>query len=50
MNEENAVQKLADNLLTDPDKDAEGTPRPSPPQTINAEPSSGRCASRSQGR
>ncbi|WP_425230533.1 hypothetical protein [Sphingomonas sp.] len=36
---ENAVQEIADDLLTDPDKDAEGKPPPAPPQTIEAEPS-----------
>lgn len=39
MEKENAAQELAENLLTDPDKDAQGTPPPSPPQTVEAEPS-----------
>lgn len=41
MDKENAVEALADTMLTDPDKDAQGTPPPSPPQTIEAEPTGG---------
>ena len=37
MPKENAAQEVADDLLTDPDRDAETT-QPKPPQTIDAEP------------
>ena len=40
MDKENAAQGIADELLTDPDKDAVG--RPMPPQTSEAEPTSDR--------
>ncbi len=36
---DNAAQEVMDDLLTDPDKDAEREPKPKPPQTIDAEPS-----------
>lgn len=39
---ENAAQEVVDDLLTDPDKDAERTPPPQPPQTIDNEPSGDR--------
>lgn len=42
MSKENATQEIVDDLLTDPDKDAAGTPPPAPPQTIDAEPTGGR--------
>lgn len=42
MTKENAAQELADDLLTDPDKNAAGTSALLPPQTIEAEPTSGR--------
>lgn len=42
MTKENTAQELADDLLTDPDKDAGARPAPLPPQTIDAEPTSGR--------
>lgn len=35
---ENAAQEVADDLLTDPDKDAEGAHKPRPPQTVANEP------------
>ena len=35
---ENTAQEVVDDLLTDPDKDAEGTPKPRPPQTVANEP------------
>ena len=35
---ENAAQEVVDDLITDPDKDAEGRPMPKPPQTIDNEP------------
>lgn len=41
MAKENVAQELAENMLTDPDRDADGTPPPSPPQTVDAEPSDG---------
>ena len=42
MTKDNAAQQLADDMLTDPDKDAEGTSLPTPPQTVDAEPTGGR--------
>ena len=42
MDKDNAAQDLAENLLTDPDRDAGGAPKPLPPQTTDAEPTSGR--------
>ena len=42
MDKENPAQELADDMLTDPDKDAEGPPPTMPPQTIEAEPTSDR--------
>lgn len=41
MSKENVAQEVADDMLTDPDKDAEGKPRPAPPQTTDAEPAGG---------
>jgi hypothetical protein len=38
MTDRNAAQEIADDMITDPDKDAEGKPPPTPPQTIDAEP------------
>lgn len=38
MSKENAAQEVADDMLTDPDKDAANIPPPTPPQTIDAEP------------
>lgn len=35
---DNAAQEVADDLLTDPDKDAERVPKPRPPQTVANEP------------
>lgn len=40
--DKNAAQELADDLITDPDKDAGGKPAPLPPQTTDAEPTSDR--------
>jgi cell division septation protein DedD len=40
MSDKNAAQELADDMLTNPDKDAAEVPLP--PQTIDAEPTSGR--------
>lgn len=37
MAEENATQEIVDDMMTDPDKDAERKPAPVPPQTIEAE-------------
>lgn len=42
MAEKNTAQEVADDLLTDPDKDADTKPAPLPPQTIDAEPTSDR--------
>ncbi|HEU0042969.1 hypothetical protein [Sphingomonas sp.] len=39
MEKDNAAQEIAEDLLTDPDKDAAKNPPPAPPQTIDAEPS-----------
>ena len=39
MDKNNAAQEIADDLLTDPDKDAAENPPPVPPQTVDAEPS-----------
>ena len=36
---ENLAQEVVDDLITDPDKDAERRPAPKPPQTIDNEPS-----------
>ena len=41
MTDKNTAQEVVDDLLTDPDKDAEAQPRPTPPQTIDAEPTGG---------
>ena len=41
MADDNAAKEVVDDLLTDPDKDAAGKPAPVPPQTIDAEPTSG---------
>jgi hypothetical protein len=38
MAKDNAAQEIADDMLTDPDKDAERDPAPVPPQTVDAEP------------
>ena len=39
MNEKkNGLQEVVDDLITDPDKDAERHPRPEPPQTVANEP------------
>jgi hypothetical protein len=46
MAKDNAAQEVADDLLTDPDKDAERNPPPVPPQTIDAEPTSDRDGGR----
>lgn len=35
---DNAAQEVADDLITDPDKDAKGAPTPPPPQTVAIEP------------
>lgn len=37
----NGLQELVDDLMTDPDKDAERMPPPEPPQTIANEPDVG---------
>lgn len=42
MSEQNAAQEIADDMLTDPDKDARKDPPPAPPQTVDAEPTSER--------
>ncbi|WP_419809879.1 hypothetical protein [Sphingomonas sp.] len=42
MEKENTAQEVVDDLLTDPDKDAADRPSPAPPQTTDAEPTSGR--------
>ena len=42
MTKDNAAQEVADDMLTDPDKDAGTNPPPLPPQTTDAEPTSGR--------
>ena len=42
MTGKNAAQELADDILTDPDRDAASTPAPLPPQTVDAEPTSDR--------
>lgn len=34
----NAPQEVVDDLMTDPDSDAEHAPQPQPPQTIANEP------------
>jgi hypothetical protein len=34
----NAPQEVVDDLITNPDEDAEGSPPPEPPQTIANEP------------
>ena len=46
MSKENVAQEIVENLLTDPDKDAERTPPPAPPQTIEAEPTGDRGPAR----
>ena len=46
MDKENAAQEIADDMLTDPDKDAADRPPPAPPQTTDAEPTSGRDGGR----
>jgi hypothetical protein len=38
MSKDNAAQEVVDDLLTDPDRDADKVPAPKPPQTIDAEP------------
>lgn len=38
---ENAAQEVADDMMTDPDEDAEGKPKPRPPQTVANEPGGG---------
>jgi len=38
MEKRNGLQEVVDDLITDPDKDAEGSDRPEPPQTIANEP------------
>ena len=35
---ENAAQEVVDDMITDPDKDAERRPPPAPPQTVANEP------------
>ena len=35
---ENTAQEVVDDLITDPDKDAEHRPAPTPPQTVANEP------------
>lgn len=35
---DNAAQEVADDLITDPDKDAKEAPKPPPPQTVASEP------------
>lgn len=40
MAKDNAAQEIADDMLTDPDKDAGSMPLP--PQTVDAEPTSDR--------
>ena len=42
MDTQNAAQTIADDLLSDPDRDAQGKPAPLPPQTVEGEPTSGR--------
>lgn len=42
MTKNNTAQEVADDLLSDPDKDAAGTPAVLPPQTTEAEPTSDR--------
>lgn len=42
MSDRNTAQEVADDMLTDPDKDAGDRPAPLPPQTIDAEPTGGR--------
>lgn len=39
--DKNGVQEVVDDLLTDPDKDAEGRSAPVPPQTVDNEPANG---------
>lgn len=39
MPKENAVEEVVEDLMTDPDADAERAPAPRPPQTTDAEPS-----------
>lgn len=46
---DSAAQQIVDDLLTDPDKDAAKTPPPLPPQTIDAEPTSGRVIKSADG-
>lgn len=38
MTDRNAAQEIADDMLTDPDKDAGAASPPAAPQTIDAEP------------
>ncbi len=38
----NAPQEIVEDLLTDPDADADRSPPPAPPQTIGNEPSKDR--------
>jgi hypothetical protein len=39
---DNAAQEVMDDMITDPDKDAEAVPQPKPPQTIDSEPDEAR--------
>lgn len=45
ISKENTAQEVADDLLTDPDRDADTT-QPKPPQTIDAEPTGEGAAKR----
>ena len=42
MAKENTLQEVVDDMLTDPDKDADAPRPPAPPQTTDAEPSGDR--------
>lgn len=39
MADKNLAQEVVDDVITDPDADADGPTPPAPPQTIEAEPS-----------